>query len=147
MPLKVTLVSVGLLSVVVNPAAVYEAELPLKITLVSVGLPLALIHPAAGAYRAAAIRIAAADGEAIEHGRVIRPAAGDDVVAVLAVVGEVRAVVAGEIAAEDGAVGRRVRVALGARRLGAGKAAVKGHPVFSGKVALRGSASPVVPGL
>ena len=45
--MKVTLVSVGLLQVVVHPAAIIGAELAEKVTLVSVGLLEFVGHPAA----------------------------------------------------------------------------------------------------
>jgi len=47
------------------------------------------------------IRVSSADRESVEDGRVIRSAAGDDVVAVLIVVLEIRTIVAIQVSAED----------------------------------------------
>lgn len=62
-----------------------------------------------------AVGISGGDDEAIQHGRFIRPTAGNDVVAVLTIVSEVRAVVAGQVTAQNGLVcvnipGIRVRL-------------------------------------
>ena len=63
---------------------------------------------AAAAVRAYPVRIASGNGEAVEEGCVVGVAAGDDVVAVFIVVLEVRAVIAGQVTAEDRFVGADV---------------------------------------
>jgi len=87
-----------------------------------------------------AVGLPGGDDEAIQHGGVVRPAASDDVIDVVALdvcsrLGDVVAVgvdiVLVNVAAENGEIG--LPVALVALHLGPGKAAVEGHAVLQGE--------------
>ena len=88
-------------------------------------------HPRSRLIPKAPIRVPGPNRKSIKNrGRVDRhqeAVRGHDVIAVFAVVGSVGPVVFGEIAAQDGAVGFRIRVALPAIGFGTVKAAVQGH--------------------
>ena len=74
------------------------------------------------------VSISTSDGKAIDHGSLVGTAARGHVVAVVAVVGEVRAIIPVQVAAEDADVGYPIPLVAGG--LPACKAAVERHAVF-----------------
>jgi len=99
---------------------------------------LVIVHPAAAIIRRSAIGIAPADGEAIQHGTAIQPAAGHHVIDIVAVIIQIT-----NFSAQDGDV--RYPIALLPARFRAGKAAVNLHAVLQRKGSIARGARVVQP--
>jgi hypothetical protein len=87
----------------------------------------AVIHSTSTVIRIRTVGIAGGNGEAIYGSIGVGPASGDNMVAVIAVVGKIRAVITIQVAAKDGLMGLDIPL-VGVRLSISGVASTESHP-------------------